>query len=119
MSEISKIKNQFLSLNCPFIEANEDEIQIKNLLLKESAHKEKLKNWIEEILPEIGGIDYKSLSSWRNALKMIEMKQKFNHERLDKARNYLDFVSKIATPSKHDGKLLLVYAKNTQNCIQI
>jgi len=112
---IKSLRIDFLDEKCPHIDVNEDEAQIKVLLLEDSSYRNELIKWLLQNLTDslnFGdtnetmmsfGLDLKSLCSWRLGVDLIKSKSKHSSSGFDglrQARHYLDFLmtSNLATP---------------------
>lgn len=105
---MEKIKQQFLVLKCPNVEASEELSQIKTLLLQDSIHRNQLIKWIAELmdssvdeLDELG-FDFDSIQGWRLSLTLVQ-----SYKDLDEKQYYgslihtMDYLleNDLATPS--------------------
>ncbi len=107
MDKVREIQKSLVSLKCPHIDQNEDEEQIKSLLLEDSCHKTALVQWLLELLTNGSslsglneaqqslGLDLKSIQSWSLALELAVGKFKLAQSdaaAFASAKDYLDLV---------------------------
>ena len=115
---IKSIKAQLLDEKCPLIDVNEDDNQIKSLLLNESEYRNELIRWflenftdtldyggVNEALSSLG-LSLKTLKSWKMALNLHKSKKVYSESGIDglrQTRQYMDFLTtnNLVTPTGH------------------